>query len=90
MLITLKQVSSHKVDVSHIRTIKLWVIANENDEFLVIYLKYVSGLSIIVNRARTPKPLAIAHENGHKHENDEFLDITPSDVSGLIGHANHH
>jgi hypothetical protein len=31
LLITLKNVSGLKVDVSHLRTIKLWVIAHEND-----------------------------------------------------------
>jgi hypothetical protein len=38
-------------------------------------LKHVPSVIGLVNRPGTPKLWAIAHENGHKHKNDEFWDM---------------
>ena len=51
--------------------------------FLVIYLKHLAGLVGLENPTRTQKLWAITRENGHKHENDEFLGITIKLVSSL-------
>ena len=51
--------------------------------FLVIYLKHVAGLTGLENPTGTQKLWAITRENGHKHENDEFLGITIKHVSFL-------
>jgi hypothetical protein len=48
-------------------------LKRKNDEFLVMPLKHVLTVMGLVNYPRTPKLWAIAHENGHKHKNDEFL-----------------
>jgi hypothetical protein len=47
----------------------------KNDEFLVTPLRNVLSLTGLVNQPRTPKLWAIAHENGHKHKNNEFFGI---------------
>jgi hypothetical protein len=55
----------------------------ENYEFFVIYLKHVAGITGLENQTRTQKLWAITRENGHKHENDEFLGMTLKHVSFL-------
>jgi hypothetical protein len=47
-------------------------LKHKNDEFLVMPLKHVLSVMGLVNDPGTPKLWAIAHENGHKHKNDEF------------------
>jgi hypothetical protein len=44
----------------------------KNDEFFVTPLKNVLSVTGLENHPGTPKLWAIAHENGHKHKNDEF------------------
>jgi hypothetical protein len=44
----------------------------KNDEFLVTPLKNVLSVTGLENHPGTPKLWAIAHENVHKHKNDEF------------------
>jgi hypothetical protein len=41
------------------------------------------------NRPGTPKLWAIAHENGHKHKNDEFWDMPLKHVMSVMGLVNH-
>ena len=50
--------------------------------FLVIYIKHVTDLTGLENPTGTQELWARTHENGHKHENDEFLVITLKHISG--------
>jgi hypothetical protein len=43
----------------------------------------------LVNHPGTPKLWAIAHENGHKHKNDEFLVMPLKYVLSVMGLVNH-
>ena len=60
----------------------------ENDEFLVISLKYLMVLTRHVNPLGTQKVWAITHETKIKQENYGFLVLTIKLVSGLSSHAN--
>jgi hypothetical protein len=42
-----------------------------------------------VNHPGTPKLWAIAHENGHKHKNDEFLVMPLKHIHSVMGLVNH-
>jgi hypothetical protein len=42
----------------------------------------------LVNYPGTPKLWAIAHENGHKHKNDEFLVMPLKHVVSVMGLVN--
>jgi hypothetical protein len=43
----------------------------------------------VVNHLGTPKLWAIAHENSHKHKNDEFLVMSLKYVLSFMGLVNH-
>jgi hypothetical protein len=43
----------------------------------------------LVNHPGTPKLWAIAHENGHKHKNDEFSVMPLKHVLSVMGLVNH-
>jgi hypothetical protein len=44
----------------------------------------------LVNHPGTPKLWAIAHENGHKHKNDEFFVIPLQNVQTIMFLVNLH
>jgi hypothetical protein len=52
-------------------------------------LKHVLIVIGLVNHPETPKLWAIAHENGHKHKNDEFWDMPLKHVVSVMGLVNH-
>jgi hypothetical protein len=43
----------------------------------------------LVNQSGTPKLWEIAHENSHKHKNDEFLVMPLKHVLSVMGLVNH-
>ena len=57
-------------------------IKDENNKFLVKYLKHVSGLTVAINLPGSPKLWEIADEKGHKTQNDECLVSTIKHVFG--------
>ena len=58
-------------------------IKHNNDEMLMISLKYVMSHTSHANPLGTQKIRAITHGTAKKHENHEFLVITLKHVSGL-------
>jgi hypothetical protein len=52
-------------------------------------LKHVLSVIGLVNRPGTLKLWAIAHENSHKHKNDEFWDMPLKNVVSVMGLVNH-
>jgi hypothetical protein len=53
-------------------------------------LKNILSVMGLVNHTGTPKLWAIAHENGHKHKNDEFSIIPLENIQTVIFLVNHH
>jgi glucose/arabinose dehydrogenase len=52
-------------------------------------LKHVLSVVGLANHPGTPKLWAIAHENGHKHKNDEFSVMPLKHVVSVTGLVNH-
>jgi hypothetical protein len=55
-------------------------LKRKNDEFLVTPLKHVLSVMDLVSHPGIPKLWAVAHENGHKHKNEEFFVIPLQNV----------
>jgi hypothetical protein len=57
--------------------------------FFGIPLKHVLSFMGPIDHPETPKLWAIAHENGHKHKNDEFVIMPLKHVLSVMDLVNH-